>query len=90
MLSGDAPTRLVQGAIAGAILTLIIGFGWAGWTLGSTAKTMAANSAKEAVIEALAPICVEQFQRQPDAAAKLAELKKESSWQQASFVEKNG
>ena len=90
ILSGDSPARIAQGAVAGAILTLVVGFGWSGWTLGSTARTMADNSAQDAVVAALAPICVEQFQQQPNAAAKLAELKKENSWQQASFVENNG
>ncbi|MGA7516000.1 MAG: hypothetical protein WBW28_03415, partial [Pseudolabrys sp.] len=34
----------------------------------------------------LAPICVEQFQRQEDAAAKLAAFKRIISWNQASYV----
>ncbi len=31
----------VWGAIIGAIGMMIIGFGWMGWTLGSTAETLA-------------------------------------------------
>ena len=31
--AGDALKRLVQGAIAGALITIVIGFTWAGWTL---------------------------------------------------------
>jgi hypothetical protein len=90
LLQGSSPVRLVQGAIAGALLTMVIGFAWGGWTLGSTAQAMADKSAHAAMVAAIAPICVEQFQQQPDAAEKLAEFKKERSWQQATFVEKGG
>ena len=43
-----------------------------------------------AVVAAIAPVCVDQFQRSADAATNLAELKKISSWQRATFVEKGG
>jgi len=39
---------------------------------------------------ALAPICVDKFQHAAGAEANLVELKKVSSWQQTSFVEKGG
>ena len=42
-----------------------------------------------AVVAAVAPICVDQFQRSADAVTNLAELKK-TTWQQAAFVEKGG
>ena len=38
ILQGDSLTRLLQGAFAGFVATVVIGFGWGGWTLGSTAK----------------------------------------------------
>jgi hypothetical protein len=37
ILKGESLTRLCQGAAAGAIATMIIGFSWGGWMLGSTA-----------------------------------------------------
>ncbi|MFI5013000.1 MAG: hypothetical protein ACHQAY_11710 [Hyphomicrobiales bacterium] len=82
--------RLLQGVAIGAIATMIVGFNWGGWMLGGTAKAMAEKSASSAVVAAIAPICVDQFQHGADAAAKLAELKKISTWQQATFVEKGG
>ena len=90
ILQGDSLKRLLQGAFIGFLATVVIGFGWGGWTLGSTAKELAEKSASSAVIAALAPICVDKFQRATGAEANLAELKKVSSWQQASFVEKGG
>jgi hypothetical protein len=56
--------------------------------LGSTAKQIADTSASSAVVAVLAPICVEKFQLAAGADANLAELKKVSSWQQGTFVEK--
>ena len=41
MFQGESLTRLMQGAFAGFLATVIIGFGWGGWMLGSTAKKMA-------------------------------------------------
>jgi hypothetical protein len=90
ILQGDSLKRLLQGAFIGFLATVIVGFGWGGWTLGSTAKQLADKSASSAAIAALAPICVDKFQRAAGAETNLAELKKVSSWQQASFVEKGG
>ena len=87
---GESLKRLLQGAAVGAAATLVIGFGWGGWMLGSTAKTLADSTASSAVIAAIAPICVDQFQRSADAANNLTELKKTDSWQQAAYVEKGG
>jgi hypothetical protein len=87
---GESLTRLLQGVAAGAIATLVIGFGWGGWMLESSAKTLADNTASSAVVAAIAPICVDQFQRSADAANNLTELKKTDSWQQAAYVEKGG
>jgi ABC-type phosphate transport system substrate-binding protein len=44
ILEGPSITRLLQGACAGALATVLVGFGWGGWMLGSTAKQMAVSS----------------------------------------------
>jgi hypothetical protein len=90
ILQGDSLKRLLQGAFIGFLATVVIGFGWGGWTLGSTAKQLADKSASSAVIAALAPICVDKFQHAAGVEANLVELKKVSSWQQRTFVEKGG
>ena len=78
------------GAAGGAIALAIIGFGWGGWVTGASAAQFAKKNADSAVVAILSPICVKQFQAQADAPAKLEELKKISSYQQAGFVEKGG
>ena len=78
------------GAVAGAVAISVIGFSQFGWTLGSTAERMAADRAESAITSVLAPICVEKFQQQTDAAAKLIEFKKAASWDQRALIEKGG
>ncbi len=90
ILTGNSRTRLLQGAFVGAAAAIVIGFGWGGWTLGSTAAQMSDRNATAAVVKVLAPICVDNFQRSTGADASLMELKKVSSWQQGSFIEKGG
>jgi hypothetical protein len=76
--------------VIGAAAISVIGFSSLGWTLGSTAERMAKERAQTAVVAVLAPICVEKFQHQADAAAKLIEFKKTSSWDRRSIIEKGG
>lgn len=90
ILQAESLTRLLQGIVLGTAATMVIGFYWGGWTLGSTAKQMAEDRANTAVVAVLAPVCVDKFQQQEDAAAKLVELKKIVSWSQASFVAAHG
>jgi hypothetical protein len=80
----------VGGAVIGAVVVMILGFSWLGWTLGSTAERIAEQRAESAVIAALTPMCVAKFNQQPNATAKLAEFQKINSWEQAAFVEKGG
>ena len=90
ILKGDSLTRLLQGAAAGAIITMIVGFNWGGWVTGGTAKEMVQSGTSSAVVAALSPICVDKFQRSAEAATNMVELKKVSSYQQGSFIEKGG
>ena len=78
------------GAVAGAVLIMIIGFSWLGWTLESTAKKMAAEQVNAAVVGVLTPRCVERFMNQPGAAAKLTELKAIQSWERSDAIAKGG
>jgi hypothetical protein len=77
--------------VVGAVAFAVVGFSQLGWTLASTAEKMATQRAETAVVEALAPICVERFQQQTDAAAKLVAFNKvSSSWDRRALIEKGG
>ena len=80
ILQGESLTRLLQGAAAGAVATMVVGFYWGGWSLGSTADKMAKERSELAVIAALAPVCADKFRALPDAEAKLVSLSKVDSW----------
>ena len=90
ILQGDSLTRLLQGAAAGAAITLIVGFGWAGWKLESKAIKAASEAANSAVVAVLAPICVDKFQKAADAAVKLTALKATGFYDQDAVIEKGG
>ena len=81
---------LVQGIAIGAIVLLIVIF-WTGWVVTSNkAEVQGKDMAKAAVIEALVPICVEQFAQDPNKAERLEALKEKSSYQRDNYVEEIG
>jgi hypothetical protein len=91
ILQGPSLTRLLQGAAAGAAVTMIVGFNWGGWTLGGTVEKVAKARADVAVVAALAPICVDKFRQAANAQANLTELNKINyDWERSTFVEKGG
>jgi hypothetical protein len=80
----------IWGAVIGAVVISVLGFSIFGWTLSDTAERMARQRAQTAVVDALAPICVERFRQQPDAPTKLKEFAKAMTWDQRSIIEKGG
>ena len=80
ILQGESLKRLLQGAAAGAIATIVVGFSWGGWSLSSTVDTMAKARSELAVVTALAPVCADKFRALPDAEAKKVALSKVNSW----------
>ena len=76
----------IWGLIIGAVIAMIVGFAWGGWTTAGTATTMT----KEALLASRAAICVAQFMKQPNHEEKLKEFMEISSWKKAEFIEKGG
>jgi hypothetical protein len=77
-------------AIGAIVLTLFLGFTRGGWTTGGGAERMAEASAETAVVERLAPICVAQFNADPQRATRLEELKAVKSYQRTTYVKDQG
>jgi hypothetical protein len=71
---------VLQGAAAGAVATMFVGFYWGGWSLSSTADKMAKEQSELAVVTVLAPVCADKFRALPDAEAKTVALSKADSW----------
>ena len=76
----------VWGLICGAVIAMIIGFGWGGWSTKGTTTKMT----DEAVLASQAAICVAQFMKQPNHQEKLKELEKVESWKRSEFIEQGG
>src|SRR5947209_19404740 len=76
----------VWGLICGAVIAMIIGFAWGGWTTSGTTHTMT----REGVLAGQAAICVALFMEQPDHEKKLKDFGEVSSWQRAEVIEKVG
>jgi hypothetical protein len=74
----------VWGLICGAVIAMIIGFAWGGWTTGGTSR----QRTEEAVLATRAAICVAQFIKDPNYKEKLTELKAVSSYERSTFIEK--
>jgi len=81
---------LVGGIAIGAVALLIVIF-WTGWVVTSSkAESQGEQMAAEAVVEALAPICVEQYLQDPNKAERLVVLKEKSSYQRDDYVREIG
>ncbi|MDH4288756.1 MAG: hypothetical protein OEW27_11075 [Aquincola sp.] len=78
------------GIAGGAVGLAIVGFSWGGWVTGSKAEAAAQLRVDDAVVAALAPMCVDKFQQAGEATANLVALRKIDSWSQGDFVEKGG
>ena len=76
----------VWGLIVGAVIAMIIGFNWGGWTTSRTTKTMT----EEAVLASQAAICVAQFIKEPNHEEKLKEFEEVNRWKRDEFIKKGG
>ena len=76
----------IWGLVVGAVIVMIIGFAWGGWTTSGTTKT----KTEEAVLASQAAICVAQFTQDSNHEENLKELEKTSSWSRADLIEKGG
>lgn len=90
ILDDKSLMRILLGAVIGGVVTGLVGFSGFGWTFESKAKDMARASANAAVVEALAPICAENFQRGAEATKNKVALMKSSSSDQVTFIEQGG
>jgi hypothetical protein len=76
------------GAAGGAIVWwAVLAFGF-GWTSAGTTLKIANARTEKAVVAALAPVCAEKFNAQPDVAAKRVALNDTSSWKRRDLFPK--
>lgn len=76
---------------AGCIaVTMVAGFGFAGWVTGGTAAEMAESAGEDARAQLAATLCVDNFVSSANAATIFAELKEASSWDRDDIIEDGG
>ena len=80
----------VWGFIIGAIVAMIIGFKWGGWTTSSTTEQMTKEAVSVSQVASQAAICVTQFIKDPKYKEQSAELQKLESYDRQKFIEKGG
>jgi hypothetical protein len=76
----------IWGLICGAVIAMVIGFAWGGWSTSSRTQ----EKSDAAVLASQAAICVAQFMKDPNYAEKLKELEGTDSWKRSEFIEKGG
>ena len=74
------------GLAFGAVIAMIIGFGWGGWSTEATTKRIL----EEALLGSRSAICVAQFMNDPNHDEMQAAFEKVDSWKRYQFIEKGG
>ena len=89
IIQGDSLTRLLQGAFAGVVATLVMGFTWGGWVTGGTANKMTSDAVEATQVALYSPVCVERYMAKatPEQRAAFA---KENDWNRDTVIEKTG
>jgi hypothetical protein len=67
-------------AIIGAIMVMIVGFGWGGWVLGSTSQRTADTMVEDALVARLSPMCLEQFNKDAQKEREREKYVEEQGW----------
>ncbi len=80
----------IYGALGGAVLTMVVGFSWGGWVTGGSATEMATVLARNEVISALVPICLQISQDDPERISKLAAITEASTYRRRDAVMEAG
>ena len=80
----------LAGVVGGALLTMVLGFAIGGWVTSSKSQSVALESSKVAVINALAPICLSNFEASSTAPSQRELLEKTEDWKHVDFVKEGG
>ncbi|KJS44626.1 hypothetical protein [Roseovarius sp. BRH_c41] len=92
MQSPEWTKPAIWSAIGGALAITIIGLNFNWVMLTGSAHKLADEQSEAAVLSALTPICVAQFQAEPAEmrSTQIAAMEKLSSWEQGDIVAKQG
>lgn len=80
----------IYGAVIGGALVGIVGFTWGGWVTGGTARERAMEMARDDVVAAMVPVCLDMARNDPDRAVKLATIRDASSFRRRDALMETG
>ncbi len=84
-------STFILGVVAGAVVVPIIGFTALGWKLEAKAQIMASDAAYAEVQKVLLPVCLAQFNADPDTVAHTAAFKaKDQTHLRVEYIERGG
>ncbi|MBY6141859.1 hypothetical protein KUV26_20680 [Leisingera daeponensis] len=70
------------GAVTGAVLAGFVGFTWGGWVTGGTSNDRAMAMARNNVVTALVPVCLDMARTDAERDAKLAAIRAVATFRQ--------
>lgn len=76
----------LYGAAVGAVALAVVGFSWGGWMTGGGADQMAKEHARQEVVAALVPICIENSKQDPRVTETMAQLMAASNYKRSDMV----
>lgn len=80
----------LYGAAIGAVFIGVVGFSWGGWMTGGSANEMATSMARDEVVAALVPVCLDKARTDPDRIAQLATIREATSFRRRDAVMATG
>ena len=76
----------IGGLVCGAVVAIIIGFSWGGWSTASATQKVTDT----AIRTSQAAICVAQYTKEPKTAERMKEFAAIDSYKRSEFIEKGG
>ncbi len=80
----------IYGAVIGAVFVSVVGFSWGGWVTAQTSNARSVAMARDHVVTALVPVCLDMSRTDPERLAKLAEIRAVSTYRQRDALMKVG
>ncbi|MBB4305603.1 hypothetical protein GGD81_004684 [Rhodobium orientis] len=80
----------IYGAVIGAVVVSVVGFTWGGWVTGGTADERAMTMARDDVVAAMVPVCLDMAQNDQERLEKLAMIRAASTYQRRDALMETG
>ena len=80
----------IYGALFGAVAVGVVGFSWGGWVTGGAANDMAMSMARNDVVAAMVPVCLDIARTDSERMAKLTTIREAATYKRAEAVMETG